>query len=213
MEKTGSLKKRKLQNEGKLFVVSAPSGAGKSTLCQKLLKNISKLKLSVSYTTRERRKGERNDVHYTFITEKKFKGMIKKGEFAEWAMVHGNLYGTSLKRLKELNENGYDIILDIDIHGAQQIKKNYENALYVFILPPSMSVLKKRLQGRNTDSGETIARRLENAKAEIAAYKDYDYVIKNDKLEKAYREFESIIMASRVKIDNIDHNWIEKLTN
>ena len=212
MAKPGNSGNRKMQNEGKLFVVSAPSGAGKSTLCRKLLKNIPKLKLSVSYTTRERRKGERNDVHYTFITEKQFKGMIKKGEFAEWAVVHDNLYGTSLKRLKELNKKGYDIILDIDIHGAEQIKKSYENALYVFILPPSMSVLKKRLQGRNTDSGETIARRLENAKTEIAAYKEYDYVIKNDKLEKAYREFESIILASRVGKDNIDHNWIEKLT-
>jgi guanylate kinase len=204
-------KRQKSQNEGKLFVISAPSGTGKSTLCQKLLKNVPKVKLSVSYTTRARRKGERNDVHYTFIDEKKFKSMIKKGEFAEWAMVHGNLYGTSLKRLKELNKKGYDIILDIDIHGAMQIKKSYDNASYIFILPPSMTILKKRLQHRNTDSLDTIARRLKNAKAEIEYYKEYDYVIRNDKLERAYHEFEGIILASRVERDKVDKNWLNKL--
>ncbi len=165
----------------------------------------------MSYTTRERRKGERNNVHYSFIDEKIFKGMIRKGGFAEWAVVHGNLYGTSLGRLKEMNKKGYDIILDIDIHGAMQIKKSYKNAVYIFILPPSMNVLKKRLKGRNTDSGETIARRLDNAKDEIRHYKYYDYVIKNEDLEKAYREFESVILASRVKKNNIDQNWIDKL--
>lgn len=205
------IKKSIAKREGKLFVVSAPSGAGKSTLCQRLIKNNKGVKLSVSYTTRERRKGERNNVHYSFIDEKKFKGMIKKGDFAEWAVVHGNLYGTSLTRLKELNKKGYDIILDIDIHGAMQIKKSYKTAVYIFILPPSMNVLKKRLMGRKTDSGETIARRLENAREEIRHYKYYDYVIKNDDLEKAYSEFESILLASRVQKNNIDQNWIDKL--
>jgi len=205
------LKKSSAKREGRLFVVSAPSGAGKSTLCKRLIENTRGAKLSVSYTTRERRKGERNNVHYSFIDEKKFKNMIKSGDFAEWAVVHDNLYGTSLTRLKELNNKGYDIILDIDIHGAMQIKKNYKNAVYIFILPPSMNVLKKRLKGRNTDSGETIARRLENAKIEISHYKDYDYVIKNDDLEKAYREFESVILSSRVQKNNIDQNWIDKL--
>jgi len=208
-----SIKKHASTKEGRLFVVSAPSGAGKSTLCRMLLKNLPGLKLSVSYTTRDRRKGERNDVHYTFIDEKKFKSMINKGEFAEWAVVHGNLYGTSLKRLKEFNKKGYDIILDIDIRGAMQIKKSYENAVYTFILPPSMNILKRRLQTRNTDSAETIKGRLANAKEEIAHYKDYDYVVKNDNLEKAYREFESIVLASRIKQENIDQNWINKLIN
>jgi guanylate kinase len=205
------MKRSGAKREGKLFVVSAPSGAGKSTLCQRLIKSTSGLKLSVSYTTRERRKGERNNVHYTFVNESVFKRMIKKGDFAEWAVVHGNLYGTSLTRLRELNKKGYDIILDIDIHGAMQIKKSYENAAYIFVLPPSMSVLKKRLLGRNTDSGETIAKRLSNARDEIRHYKDYDYVIKNDDLEKAYREFESIILSSRVEQNNIDNKWINKL--
>ncbi len=204
---------RKHRKQGSLFVLSAPSGSGKSTLCQKLLKTVPDVKLSVSYTTRPRRKGERNDVHYTFITEKKFKAMLHRGEFAEWAMVHSNLYGTSLKRLKELSSRGYDVILDIDIHGAMQIKKNYENAIYIFVLPPSMSALKKRLQDRGTDSKEVVVQRLNNAKEEIQHYKEYDYVIRNDKLEKAYREFESIILATRVKKENLDMNWIQKLNN
>lgn len=204
-------KEKKSTKEGRLFVVSAPSGAGKSTLCRMLIKNLPGLKLSVSYTTRKRRKGEKNDVHYTFIDEKKFKQMISRGEFAEWAVVHGNLYGTRLKRLREFNNKGYDIILDIDVRGAMQIKKSYENAVYIFVLPPSINILKRRLQTRNTDSAETIAGRLANAKEEIAYYKNYDYVVKNDKLEKAYREFESIVLASRVKLENIDQNWINKI--
>jgi guanylate kinase len=206
-----NIKKRQFQREGIVFVVSAPSGAGKSTLCRKLLKKIPELKLSVSYTTRSPRKGEVNDVHYTFISERKFKGMINRGEFAEWAVVHGNLYGTSLKRLKKLNKEGYDIILDIDVRGAKQLKKTYDNAVYIFILPPSMQTLKKRLLNRNTDTRDRIAKRLDNAKAEIASYKAYDYIIINDKLEKACSELESIFTAAKVRIENTDHKWIKKL--
>jgi guanylate kinase len=196
---------------GKLFVISAPSGAGKSTLCQKLLKNIPRMKMSVSYTTRKARAGEKNDVHYSFISEKRFKGMVERGEFAEWAMVHNNLYGTSLKRLKKLNKEGYDIILDIDTHGAAQIKKNYNNAEFIFILPPSMKELEKRLKKRRTDSKEVIQRRVENARAEIARYIEYDYVIVNDKIDKAYRELESLVITSRLNTEKVDHTWIKTL--
>ncbi len=206
-----NIKKRKFIREGTLFVVSAPSGAGKSTLCRKLLKKNPGLKLSVSYTTRPPRKGEVNDVHYSFISERKFKGMINRGEFAEWAVVHGNLYGTSLKRLKKLNKEGYDIILDIDVRGAKQLKKTYDNAVYIFILPPSMQTLKKRLLNRNTDTRDRIAKRLDNAKAEIASYNAYDYIIINDKLEKACSELESIFTAAKVRIENADHKWIKNL--
>lgn len=167
--------------------------------------------MSVSYTTREPRKGEKNDVHYSFISHKKFKSMIDKGEFAEWATVHGNLYGTSVKRLKKLNKEGYDIILDIDTRGASQIRKSYGNAVYVFILPPSTQVLKKRLVGRRTDSEETIATRLDNARAEIAQYVNYDYVVINDKIEDAYHELESIIVANKLEISNVDSKWIKDL--
>lgn len=199
-----------MQISGTLFVISAPSGTGKTTLCQKLLKKYPQLQLSVSYTTREPRKGEVNNVDYTFVSKDKFLSMKEKGEFAEWAMVHGNLYGTSIKRLKELNNEGYDIILDIDTRGAMQIKKCYENAVYIFILPPSLEVLEKRLVNRRTDSMEVIARRLENAKAEITYYKDYDYIVVNEELDRAYMDLESIFTASKLRTANADPEWMKK---
>lgn len=199
------------KNNGTLFVVSAPSGAGKTTLCRKLLRGYKDLKLSVSYTTRQPRKGEINNVDYTFISKARFMKMIDKREFAEWATVHGNLYGTSIKRLKKLNKAGYDIILDIDTRGAMQLKQGYENAVYIFILPPSAEVLKERLLSRKTDSGDVIARRLENAKGEISYYKDYDYIVVNDRIDKAYRELASIIISSRLRTSRIDTNRIKKI--
>jgi guanylate kinase len=204
-------KAERQKREGTLYVISAPSGAGKSTLCRELLRRVPGLKLSVSYTTRPPRKGEINDVHYTFITEKKFKNMIYKGEFAEWAKVHGNLYGTSLKRMKKINNEGYDIVLDIDVQGARQLKKTCKNAVYIFIIPPSINVLKQRLVKRKTEDAEEMRLRLKRAKDEIAGYKGYDYVIINNKLEKAYRELESIIIADRLKIKHMDEKVIRHL--
>jgi len=200
----------KKNREGTLFVISAPSGAGKSTLCRELLRKVRGIKLSVSYTTRKPRKGEINNRHYTFIGQKRFKNMIRRGEFAEWAMVHGNLYGTSVNRLKKLSKEGYDIILDIDVQGAIQVKNNYRNAVYIFILPPSMEILKQRLKNRKTESEEAITLRLERAKDEISGYKEYDYVIINEKLERAYRDLESIIISTRLKTENMDHKRIIK---
>ncbi|RJQ52786.1 MAG: guanylate kinase [Nitrospiraceae bacterium] len=197
--------------EGTLFVISAPSGAGKSTLCRELLRKVSRLKLSVSYTTRPPRKGEVNDVHYTFAGEKKFMNMIHKGEFAEWAKVHGNFYGTSLRRLKKISKEGYDILLDIDVQGAGQLRKTCRSAVYIFILPPSLKILKQRLADRKTEDEETISMRLERAKDEIAGHKDYDYVIINDKLERAYRELESIIIAERARTKRLDPERIKGL--
>jgi guanylate kinase len=201
------------KTKGTLFVISAPSGAGKTTLCQKLLNKNPDLKLSVSYTTRQPRKGETNDVDYTFIDKPKFLKMADRGEFAEWAMVHGNLYGTSIKRLKKLNKDGYDIILDIDIHGAVQLKKTCENTVFIFVLPPSIEVLKERLVGRKTDSEDVIRERIDNAKAEIAYYNDYDYIIVNDNLDKAYKELESIITASRLISSKVDAKWMKQVYN
>ena len=205
--------KKTIQRKGNLFVISAPSGAGKTTLCQKLLKKMPDMKLSVSYTTREPRKGEVNDVDYTFVTREKFKKMIDRGEFAEWATVHGNLYGTSIKRVKELNSKGYDIILDIDIHGAIQLRKSYEGAVYIFVLPPSMEALEKRLINRRTDSDEIIRNRLNNAKTEISHYENYDYIIINDIIDKAYKELESIVLSAGLRTECADHNWIKKIIN
>jgi guanylate kinase len=196
---------------GMLFVISAPSGAGKSTLCRELLRRCKDIRLSVSYTTRQQRNGEINNVHYTFISEKKFKSMITGGKFAEWAMVHGNLYGTSVDRLKKLSREGYDILLDIDVQGARQVKRSYKNAVYIFILPPSMGILKKRLVKRKTESKEAVAMRLTKAKDEISSYKEYDYVIINDKLDQAYRQLESIIMSERLRTINFSDKQMKTI--
>lgn len=206
-------KTTRLHKKGTLFVISAPSGTGKTTLCNRLIRKMPDLRLSVSYTTRPPRKGEVNDVHYSFVSEKKFKGMIDRGEFAEWAIVHGNMYGTSIKRLKKMNREGYDIILDIDVHGALQIRKSYENAVYIFILPPSMSILKQRLIGRRTDSAETVLERLDNARAEIANYKNYDYIVVNDNIEEAYRDLKSIIISTNLKTASFDIRRLNNLMN
>ena len=147
------------------------------------------------------------------MTREKFKKMIDRGEFAEWATVHGNLYGTSIKRVKELNSKGYDIILDIDIHGAIQLRKSYEGAVYIFVLPPSMEALEKRLLNRRTDSDEIIRNRLNNAKTEISHYENYDYIIINDIIDKAYKELESIVLSARLRTECADHNWIKQIIN
>jgi guanylate kinase len=204
-------KKTSLMREGTLFVVSAPSGTGKTTICRKLLKKYDTLKLSVSYTTRLPRKGEENDIDYTFVTKEKFKKMIDRGEFAEWAMVYGNFYGTSLKRLKKLNKDGYDIILDIDTRGAMQLKNTYDKAVYVFILPPSMQILKDRLVSRKTETADAVKKRLESAREEISCYEKYDYIIVNDILKNAYQELESIILATKARTANADLKWIKRL--
>ncbi len=199
------------KGEGTLFIISAPSGAGKTTLCQELSKIVPGLRHSVSYTTRLPRKGERNNTHYSFISEPEFKNMIDKNEFAEWAMVHGSLYGTSIKRLEKTIKEGYDIILDIDTHGAVQMQRKYKDGVYIFILPPSMKALKKRLMNRMTESRNEVKKRLDKAKEEIADYKNYDYIIINDKFEKALMYLKSIIIAARLRRPNADHIWIKKL--
>jgi guanylate kinase len=201
--------RKSVKKQGNLFVISAPSGSGKSTLCNMLLKNIDKLKMSVSFTTRSRRKGERNNIDYSYISERKFRGMIQRGEFAEWAMVHGNLYGTSVTQIKELNNRGYDIILDIDVQGARQIKKKISNAIFIFILPPSMSVLRRRLISRRTDSREQVEMRLGIARKEISEYEGYDYIVINKDLDIAYKQLASIIASSRLKTSRFDDSIIK----
>ncbi|MEW6714955.1 MAG: guanylate kinase [Nitrospirota bacterium] len=197
--------------KGSLFIVSAPSGAGKTTLCKELCKSMPRLKHSVSYTTRTRRKGERDKVHYFFVNRTEFRKMIEKGEFAEWAVVYGNFYGTSIRKIEELKNKGYDIILDIDIHGAMQMKQKYNDAVYVFILPPSIKVLQKRLRGRMSDSDDTVKERLAEARDEMKNYRNYDYVIVNDDINNALLELEAIIRAARARTEKIDHTLIGKL--
>jgi guanylate kinase len=194
-----SKRKRKESGKGNLFIVSAPSGAGKTTLCNKVAKAIDNLRQSVSYTTREPRKGEANDMDYSFISEEEFRKMVLRGDFIEWATVHGNLYGTSRKRLKHLVDSGFDLILDIDIQGADQIRRSFKDGVFVFILPPSMKVLKERLKKRKSDTKEDIKSRIKSAVKEIGEYNKYDYVIVNDKLRDSLKKLESIIIAERLR--------------
>jgi len=198
------------KSKGSLFIVSAPSGAGKTTICKKIVEVMDNVKTSVSYTTRKPRQGEVEGEDYSFITEKKFRGMIQKGEFVEWAEVHGNLYGTSRRRLEKIVNDGFDVILDIDTQGAQQIRKTYGNGVFIFILPPSMTELRNRLEKRMSNTKEDMERRLKRASEEIRAYKIYDYVIVNDLLKSSLSKFESILAAESQRSSKKDSAWIEK---
>lgn len=197
------------KGRGSLFIVSAPSGAGKTTLCKKLDSVLSNLRHSVSYTTRPPRPREVNNRDYTFIDEDAFRLMIERGEFAEWARVHGQLYGTSKKRLEELLNAGIDVILDIDTQGAMQIKEKYKEGIYIFILPPSMKALRERLEKRMANSKDEIELRLRKAVDEIKDYYKYDYVIVNDIFKEALKELEAIIISDRVSTKRINISWIE----
>ena len=198
-----------MKNKGILFVVSGPSGAGKTTLYREAASSLPNLKHSVSYTTRRPRPGEVNDRDYTFINRDEFKGMIDRAEFAEWAEIHGKLYGTSKKRLEETMDSGIDVILDIDVQGAEQLKKKYQGGVYIFVLPPSLEVLEKRLQKRMVNSKEEIEKRLKVAAKEIKRYREYDYVIVNNILEDALKELSAIIISKRVSTERVDPQLIE----
>jgi guanylate kinase len=200
----------KRKNRGRLFIVSAPSGAGKTTLCQKLSSIIQNLKHSVSYTTRPMRHGEINNRDYTFIKEDVFRRMAGKDEFVEWAEVHGNLYGTSRKRLDAMLDKGIDVILDVDTQGAKQIRKKYKDGIYIFILPPSRGALKERLKNRMCNSKEEIQRRLKRAADEIREYKKYDYVIINRVFDMAIEEMKAVIASEKLRKDNIETSWVKK---
>ena len=178
---------------GYLFILSAPSGAGKTTLRLALLKQIRDLQYSVSYTTRQPRKGERNGSDYYFIARDEFEKGMAEDRWAEWAIVHGNYYGTSAVFLDNCLSAGQDVLLDIDVQGAAKIIKRYPDSITIFIMPPSIEVLKERLQSRSTDSKETIRLRLKNAEAEMAQKKMYRYIIINDQLSDAVAELVSLI--------------------
>lgn len=196
--------------KGVIFVISAPSGTGKTTLCEKLLKLLPDLKLSISHTTRQPRNGERNGIDYYFIDKEIFKKMIDTDEFVEWAEVYGNFYGTSKKAINSLISNGYDILLDIDTQGAKNIKKLYPDSVLIFILPPSLDELERRLINRNEDKN-VIKLRLSKASQEISQYKFYDYVVINDNIEQASSNLLCIIHAERLKTKRIDNSKIDEI--
>jgi guanylate kinase len=199
------------RNNGSIFVVSAPSGAGKTTLCKRIIDLVDNVRPSVSYTTRRPRSGEVPDEDYCFVSEAEFRAMIDRGDFVEWALVHGNLYGTSKGQLEGLISSGYDVLLDIDTQGARQIRKAFSNGVYIFILPPSMSELKRRLEGRMSNSAEDMDRRLQRAVDEIKEYKMYDYVIVNNVIKNSVENLEAIITAERLRSSKLDPQWIQNI--
>ncbi len=184
---------------GRLFIVSAPSGAGKTTLCSAVLDRFSDLLYSVSYTTRKPRSGERNGIDYNFIKKEDFKKQIKAGKWAEWAEVHENYYGTSAEFIDNGLDSGRNILLDIDVQGTIQILERYPEAITIFIMPPSVNALRRRLELRDTDSKEIIDRRLKNAEVEMAKKDLYHHVILNDLLSDAIKELVAIIENYRSK--------------
>ena len=188
-----------MKREGAIFIISAPSGAGKTTLCKEIIDIFPALRHSVSYTTRAPRAGEVHGKDYFFVTPDEFRRMVAEGEFAEWAEVHGNCYGTAIRTLEECRTNGVDVILDIDIQGARQLKERYQGGVYIFILPPSYDELRRRLNGRSSDSDEVISRRIDAAAGEIRESRWYDYIIVNDQFPRAVEELKSIVIAERCR--------------
>jgi guanylate kinase len=200
-----------MQREGILFVVSAPSGAGKTTLCKGITDSLENLTHSVSYTTRTPRPGEVDGRDYYFITAERFKDMVRAGNFAEHAEVHANLYGTSKRVLNDMLGEGSDVILDIDTQGARQIKEHYAAAIFVFIMPPSMSILEERLRNRRSDREDEIRKRMQRAADEIRDYALYDYIVVNRDFERALSELRSIVVAERCRTRLLRTNWIDEL--
>lgn len=185
---------------GTLFVVSAPSGAGKTSLITALVEEMPNLVISLSYTTRVKRSGELDGVHYNFIDDAKFDDLLGQGEFIEYAEVFGHRYGTSRKWVTEHLEQGFDILLEIDWQGARQISKVFgENSTSIFILPPSIATLEQRLLARKQDSSEVIKGRMAKAIAEMTHYPEYDYLVINEDFEIARRDLKAIITAERLK--------------
>lgn len=194
----------KNKNRGSLIILSGPSGAGKGTIHNELLKNEENLTYSVSMTTRKPRNGEEEGIDYYFVDEDTFKKEIEKGSFLEYAYVHGNYYGTLKSNVYDSLDKGLDVILEIDIQGALKIKEKNENAIFIFIMPPSMRELKNRLVKRGTESKEKIIERFKNAYKEINEVSKYNYVVINDEVDKAVEKVHSIMMAERCRVERIE---------
>ena len=186
-------------NKGTLFIVSGPSGVGKSTILKKVLQDAKGTVFSISWTTREKRESEIDGIDYFFIDEKEFLKKIENNEFLEWAKVHNNYYGTPKKWIQDVLETGKNIILDIDVQGAENLKNMSVQGVFVFIAPPSFEELENRIRNRHTDSEESIQKRLENARKELAKMDLYDYVVKNEILEDAIDQLKNIILLKKQK--------------
>ena len=192
-----------IKRRGTLIVVSAPSGAGKSTLCHEVRSLVPGLYYSVSYTTRAPRPGEVDGTDFHFVTKAAFIAMRNRDEFAEWAEVHGHFYGTPAAALEGALERGFDVLLDIDTHGARQLRQRYPEAASVFIMAPSMAELEARLRERKSDAPHEIQRRLSRAREEIAAWRQYDYLIINRDVKEAVDQLAAIIQAERCRTSRL----------
>ena len=186
-----------IRPRGQLFVVSAPSGTGKTTIVERLVQVVPNLALSRSYTSRAARSGENDGVDYNFVTRAKFEQMIVADAFLEWADVFGNLYGTCADDAEGDLTSGRDLVLVIDVQGARQVRLRCKDTVGVFVLPPSYAVLERRLRGRSKDSEDAMQRRLATARAEVAAFLEYEYVVVNDELEACVDRLKAIILAER----------------
>jgi guanylate kinase len=191
-------------DRGLLIVVSSPSGAGKTTLCHRLIEEFPEIIFSVSFTTRPKRRGEEEGVDYHFVDEAVFRAMVERGEFAEWAEVHGFHYGTTVEAVRQALEGGRHVLFDIDYQGGRQIKAKFEKeAVLVFVLPPSLQELERRLRNRATDAPDVIERRLKKAHDELKQYGLYQYLIVNDDLPRAYDRLRAIYLAAQNGIDRM----------
>ena len=182
---------------GKLFVISGPSGSGKTTIVTRVLSNVENLRFSISYTTRPMRAGEVRGEHYEFVSRGEFRDMIKRDFFAEWAEVHGNFYGTPRADIEKWTETGVDVILDIDVQGARRLRKVFDDAVFIFVVPPSLDILEQRLRDRESEEEGDISIRLGIVKEEVACSKCYDYIIINDEADIAAGRIEAVILSQR----------------
>ncbi|MCJ7646755.1 guanylate kinase [bacterium] len=189
-----------MAESGLPIIISAPSGTGKSTLCRKLIEDLPNACYSVSVTTRNPRRGEVEGKDYFFVSRNEFKEKIKRGELAEWALVHGHYYGTPKDFLERNLLKGKDVILDIDVRGAMKLKKRYPEAVFIFLAPPSFSELKRRIKGRGKNDEATIKKRLTNARGEIGRIRSYDYLVINDRLVNALRELTCLVVAEKNRV-------------
>jgi guanylate kinase len=187
--------------KGNLIIISSPSGGGKGTLIREILKTVPNIGYSVSFTTRQPRDGEENGRHYYFVSVERFKALIAEGEFLEYAEVHDNFYGTSVRHVRGEIGLGRDVILEIDVQGAESIRRKLPEAVSIFILPPSFEVLKTRLRMRATESDEDLALRLKNSFDEVKRFTEFEYIVINDSVERAAGDLRRIILTERLRRD------------